>query len=68
MDNADLLRQLGWSDDLIQQVSEVSKALPKVPQLPVGQVVYGADLTGTTTSAICSLDVGGTYNNGFLTV
>jgi hypothetical protein len=68
MDNADLLRQLGWSDELIQQVSDIGKTLSKVPQFPIGQAVYGADLTGTTTSAICTLDVEGTHNSGFLTL
>lgn len=67
MDNAELLKQLGWSDALIEQVTQISKGLPDVRQPAMAQTELGY-VTSTTTSATYSLETVRTYTRGSITI
>lgn len=69
MDNTDsLLKQLGWSDELIKQVTELSNSIPQVRQPPFGTHQPNHNLTCTTTGVIYAFDANGTHNSQVVTV
>lgn len=67
MDNAELLKKLGWSDALIEQVTQVSKGLPEVHKPAIAQADPGYS-TSTTISATYSLETVRTYTRGSITI
>ena len=45
-----LLRTLGWSDELIEAAKRVAADLPDLPSIPAEQVTTQFDFGGTSTS------------------
>lgn len=66
MDNAELLKQLGWSDALIEQMTQVSKVLPDVHQPAIAQTELG--YSTRTTTATYSLETVKTYTRGSIII
>lgn len=68
MENADLLRKLGWSEELIRQVSCIGESLPRI-DVPMSELPgVGDNLTVTTAGAIYCSDDAKTHNSTLVTV
>jgi hypothetical protein len=67
MENAELLKLLGWSDDLIAQMGQVGKSLPVIRQPVLSQPKFEY-ATSTTTSVTYSTETDKTYTCGSVTI
>lgn len=68
MENADLLRKLGWSEELIRQVSCIGESLSYI-DVPTSELpAVGDNLTVTTTDVIYCSDDAKTHNSTLVTV
>lgn len=68
MENADLLRKLGWSEELIRQVSCIGESLPHVDDPKSGLQAVEDSFTVTTTGAIYCSDDAKTRNSTQVTL